>query len=516
MEATATLGWIMDSLDNLTQQSALLSAAVVSAGESTQQAEVFVNKSGPILSNLENTNRHLQAILRDAKRHFENAGRAHNRTLADMTMLADLVDRITNTSKEQKELVMQIFLRATYALSNATESYKLLMEAINLQNITRLELDQLNSTELTDLLRRSEYVLRDAGKEVPPALSQAQFILAQLQAAALNISSYGEIDILREEYENLLVRHSVIESWAHSLDEEDAILLRSTEDILMRSNTLLGESMDLDHRARLLLTRIQKAHQLSEQGYKSGQGSINETEQLLKESQQTLRDIREFQANLTHLLRLLKESREVAATVLLRAEVSVNVTLQIEVTMRNATENIMKAAVFSREAAEWALNASNLATETLINATDLANQAGELKTKAYSANTALETVREQVTSDKAEISALSINTTDVEDFSARVTKRLQDIQQIVKELTDQFVDITFVNKSEIDALSRQADQVDDILQGNEVMLAQVRAQQEKLDEQTEQMEQKYERLRQHRELLKKIKENIEDLDCESG
>lgn len=516
MEATATLRRIMDSLDNLTQQSGVLSAAVMSVGESTEQAEVFVNRSGPILSNLENTNRRLQAILRDSKRHFENAGRAYNRTLTDMTTLADLVDRIANTSIEQKELVMQVFLRATYALSNATESYKLLMEAITLQNITKMELDQLNSAKLTALLRQSEYVLLDARKEVPPALSQAQFILVQLQAAAVNVSSYGGIDVLREEYESLRIRHSTVESWANSLDKEDAMLRSRAEDLLMRTNTLLGESKRLDRLSRSLFTRIQKARQIAEQGHKAGQGSINETEQLLEESRQALKDIREFQSNLTDLLRLLKESRDVATTVLLRAEVSVNTTLQIEVIMANATENIMKAAVFSREAAERALNANSLATETLINAMELANEAGELKAKAYSTNTRLEAVSERASRDKAEISALSINTTDVEGYSTRVAKRLLDIQQIVKELTAQFGNITFVNKSEIDALSGQVDQVDNMLQENEVMLAQVRAQQEKLDEQTDQMERKYEELRQHQELLKKIKGNIEDLDCEGG
>ena len=124
-------------------------------------------------------------------------------------------------------------------------------------------------------------------------------------------------------------------------------------------------------------------------------------------------------------------------------------------------------------------------------------------------------VTARVSNDGETVRQLNVSTVEVKESSIFVSEQLEEIVDMVTNLSVQFNEIDFVLPQQIVSLNDTINALSDYLGKTYETISLIAANQRNLEERTEKLEEKYLILKHHRDLLKKIRDNTKDLDCEN-
>ena len=506
------LNLIQDGATMVTDRVNAFQLIVSSAAMSAVESEAFVTKSTHILNQLKVTDRVLRVLLTETKNLISESEGIFAMTKETFSSLENLADLVNSTSHEQHASITMTLLKAREGLDNSIKAFEMLCEAVSLQNRTEDLLKQVNLNDLKELLDNCRDALLNARKEVPQSLKNALDILNIMEA--YDFKNFN-IDLLSGQLETWSNKEKEVTISSDELDNNEERLFEQTTKLLNNASDLLGESVRLDELAVELKRRISNARHLANVSFSVGQDAIDDLESLLQDAKTKLQDIITFQKKLRDLLMKMRDIKTEAELTLKDAEESDELIGDIEEVMKSSLALIRKAAMNSKIALEKSLEAHNLAVKTLEDTVVLSQRSMKQLEVTQRAMQRLTVVTARVSNDGETVRQLNVSTVEVKESSIFVSEQLEEIVDMVTNLSVQFNEIDFVLPQQIVSLNDTINALSDYLGKTHETISLIAANQRNLEERTEKLEEKYLILKHHRDLLKKIRDNTKDLDCEN-
>ncbi|GFO02129.1 laminin subunit gamma-3 [Plakobranchus ocellatus] len=493
----STLNDLMDKLKMIASNIAKASQANEDSQADILQAEQTIDAVEKAWQAAKNyIDKEGRMALNEAQKAFEISGRSSEQ----MTEIARKAAALAANQTEEAQLIEDL---AIIALNTSQEANRLAMEAFEMPDKTKEEIDRLEK-ELMDAESLYQNTKMHANSTYQKAKAAQEEALSLLHQADKQLPSL-DVDALKNEAQEIKDKAADIMERAEKLSKENMELMSKVSNQTDTANDLLMEGDLVNKNISNLLAEADYARS-------EARKAIEAAKKTLKEANDTLRTLEEFD-ELVGKEDAANQAMDQVPEIKMIIEEARNTTRMAEDALSGVAADAQQALKLAEEAEATANMASKDAGDIRTKAEDTKNKANmlrddaeELAGEVEKAESSLDTFEAQVSTDensaKQALKAAAQAKTKAQDAYEEVTKS----HALVLKIKDSLKDMGSIDMNQLMELEALLDKVD-----KEIMDADVDGKVQDLEERKAQIESQADKFDLDlTELLKDV-ENIREI-----